>query len=196
MFVNVGFPSTSFGVYQPYIVAVPGMSHADGSIVVTVRNLSSLVTIFFVAFYYKKLDCRLGIFLGTLTTALGFLVFSFANNLFLFVCASIIAGMGYGFAGTSAMTILIGRWHDKNTGTPMGIATVGSSVAGFFVPMVVLFVVSNGGVNEAFAIQAIFTFVTAILLFIFVRNNPNGYVKKEVAKIDKKEKQPLPKRKY
>ena len=49
MFVNVGFPSTSFGVYQPYIVAVPGMDHSAGSIVVTVRNFASLVTIFFIA---------------------------------------------------------------------------------------------------------------------------------------------------
>lgn len=109
MFVNVGFPSTSFGVYQPYIVAVPGMDHSAGSVVVTVRNFASLVTIFFIAWYYRKLDCRMGIFLGTLATAIGFGIFAISNNLTTFVIASIVSGIGYGFAGTSAMTILIAR---------------------------------------------------------------------------------------
>ena len=109
MFVNVGFPSTSFGVYQPYIVDGPGMSHSDGSIVVTVRNFASLVSIFFIAWYYRKFDCRMGIFLGTLATAIGFGVFAISDNLTTFVIASVISGIGYGFAGTSAMTILIAR---------------------------------------------------------------------------------------
>ena len=109
MFVNVGFPSTSFGVYQPYIVDVPGMSHSDGSFVVTIRNFSSLVTIFFLAWYYKLLDCRMGIFLGTLATAIGFGIYSISYNLLTFSIGSIVTGIGYGFAGTTAMTILIGR---------------------------------------------------------------------------------------
>ena len=49
MFVNVGFPSTSFGVYQPYIVEQPGMSHFYGSVVVSLRALASLISMFFIA---------------------------------------------------------------------------------------------------------------------------------------------------
>lgn len=51
----------------------------------------------------------MGIFLGTLATAIGFGVFAISDNLTTFVIASVISGIGYGFAGTSAMTILIAR---------------------------------------------------------------------------------------
>ena len=78
MFVNVGFPSTSFGVYQPYIVNQPNMNHFFGSLVVSLRALSSLVTMFFVAAWYKKFDCRVGIFIATIVTGLGFVIFALA----------------------------------------------------------------------------------------------------------------------
>lgn len=196
MFVNVGFPSTSFGVYQPYIVAVPGMSHADGSIVVTVRNFVSLITIFFIAWYYRKLDCRMGIFLGTLATAIGFGIFAISYNVTTFIIASVVSGIGYGFAGTSAMTILIARWHEKDTGTPFGIATIGSSVAGACVPMVVLSILSTGELFQAFGVQAIFALITAFVLLIFVRNSKDGKKTKDQLKLMRNANFKLPKAKY
>ena len=32
LFTNVGLPSTSFSVYQPYLVGLPGVGHSGGSI--------------------------------------------------------------------------------------------------------------------------------------------------------------------
>ena len=37
LFTNVGLPSTSFSVYQPYLVDLPGVGHSGGSIIVSVR---------------------------------------------------------------------------------------------------------------------------------------------------------------
>ena len=91
LFVNVGFPSTAFGVFQPYIVEVPGMSHALGSLVVSFRALVSLLATFFVAHYYRRLDCRAGVALGTCLTGLGFAVYAFADSFALFMLGSLLA---------------------------------------------------------------------------------------------------------
>lgn len=138
----------------------------------------------------------MGIFLGTLSTAIGFGIFAFSYNLATFVIASVISGIGYGFAGTSAMTILIARWHEKDTGTPFGIATIGSSVAGICVPMVVLEILSTGDLGQAFGVQAIFALITALVLLIFIRDNPDGKKSKDQLKLKRNAKRKLPSGKY
>lgn len=172
MFVNVGFPSTSFGIYQPYIVAVPGMTHAYGSLIVTLRNLSSLLTMFFVAIYYKKFNCRMGIVIATIITAIGFVLFGFSDNVVMFSISSVICGIGYGLGGSAGMTILLGNWFTKDIGKAIGIATIGSSLSGVILPGLVLYIISNLSLNYAFWAQACIAIVTAVILLIFVRNKP------------------------
>ena len=47
LFVNTGFTSTSFSIYQSYIVDIPGVGDVGGSVVVTVRTFVSLICMFF-----------------------------------------------------------------------------------------------------------------------------------------------------
>ena len=46
LFVNTGFTSTSFSIYQSYIVNIPGVGDVGGSVVVTVRTFVSLICMF------------------------------------------------------------------------------------------------------------------------------------------------------
>lgn len=72
LFTNIGLPSTSFSVYQPYLVAIPGVGHAGGSVILSVRTFVSLVAMFFVARYYGWLNCRIGAFVASICVAIGF----------------------------------------------------------------------------------------------------------------------------
>ena len=40
LFTNVGLASTSFSVYQPYLVELPGVGHSGGSIVISIRTFA------------------------------------------------------------------------------------------------------------------------------------------------------------
>ena len=42
LFTNVGLASTSFSVYQPYLVELPGVGHSGGSIVISIRTFISV----------------------------------------------------------------------------------------------------------------------------------------------------------
>ena len=107
LFVNMGFASTSFGVYQPYIVEVVG--NTAGSVVLACRTLTSLVCMLLVNRYYTRLDCRRGVLVATLLTAVGFGIFSQARSTVLFCLGAVFTGAGYGLGGMVCMTTLVGR---------------------------------------------------------------------------------------
>ena len=75
LFVNTGFTSTSFSIYQSYIVDIPGVGDVGGSVVVTVRTFVSLICMFFTGVYFRRLNPRIGFFIATLFTALAFFLF-------------------------------------------------------------------------------------------------------------------------
>lgn len=95
LFTNVGLPSTSFSVYQPYLVDLPGVGHSGGSIIVSVRTFVSLLAMLVVGRYYDLVDCRIGAFLATLCVSAGFALYSFAGSNFSMLCgASALTGPG------------------------------------------------------------------------------------------------------
>ena len=88
LFTNVGLPSTSFSVYQPYLVDLPGVGHSGGSIIVSVRTFVSLLAMLVVGRYYDLVDCRIGTFLATLSVSAGFALYSLAGSNFGMLCGA------------------------------------------------------------------------------------------------------------
>lgn len=174
MFVNVGFPSTAFGVYQPYIVELPGMDHSLGSMVVSIRALVSLGATFMVARYFKRLDCRVGVSLGTAFTGLGFLVYAASSSFPMFAVGSVLCGLGYGFGGAVGMTLLVGRWFNHDIGKASGFAAMGSGVAGLLIPNLAVRVIASSGLAASFLFEAVLALCIAGVAFAFLRNHPRN----------------------
>lgn len=170
--VNVGFPSTSFNVYQPYIVELVGDS--AGSLILAVRTFVSLVCMVFVARYYQKLDCRLGIFLATLCTAAGFIVYSASQSLPGMCLAAALTGAGYGMGGFAGLTLVIGRWYKEHVGRALGIAATGSGLASIVVPLLATWIIHNVSLSWAFKLQGIFALVVGLVVFALLRNRPGA----------------------
>ncbi len=172
MFTTIGLASTSFSVYQSYIVELPGVGHTGGAIVLGVRNFTSFVCMFFVAAYFRWLDVRLGVLLGCLLEAAGFFIYSLAAGLPLLCVGAFIVGAGYGLGGAVAVTLLIGRWYHTHVGTASGIAMVGSGVAGMLVPPAVAHLVATYSLQVAFATEAAVALACALIIFVLLRNHP------------------------
>ena len=172
LFVNIGLPSTSFSVFQPYIVAVPGVGDTGGSIVLAVRTGTSLLSMLFVNAYYQKLNTRRGAFVASLLVALGFILFSQAGSLGGFCLAAVFTGMGYGLGGMVATTTIISRWYNGHVGRAVGIAAVGSGVAGMAIPAIMAAVIETSSLSVAFAVDAGIALVIGSITFLFMRNTP------------------------
>lgn len=188
LFTNIGLPSTSFSVYQPYLVAIPGVGHAGGSVILSVRTFVSLVAMFFVARYYSCLNCRVGAFVASVCVAIGFALYAANTESYVGLCVgSVFTGLGYGLGGMICSTMLIGRWFETNVATVAGIAAVGSGVAAVVLPPIVVAVVNATSLSAAFALEAALALALGLLVFALLRNFPEDmglspYVSKKTSK--------------
>ncbi|HJI80109.1 MAG TPA: MFS transporter, partial [Eggerthellaceae bacterium] len=173
LFTNVGLASTSFSVYQPYLVELPGVGHSGGSVIISIRTFISLIAMFFVARYYDKLDCRKGVAFASFCIGVGFVLYALNTSNYVGLCiGSVFTGLGYGLGGMVASTMLIGRWFKDHVATAAGIAAVGSGVAAVVVPPVVVALESALSLSSAFAAEGVLAIVDALLLYALLRNKP------------------------
>lgn len=188
LFTNVGLASTSFSVYQPYLVELPGVGHSGGSIIISIRTFISVVAMFFVARYYEKLDCRKGVALASFCIGAGFVIYALSTSNFIGLCTgSIFTGLGYGLGGMVASTMLIGRWFKDHVATAAGIAAVGSGVAAVVVPPAVVALERAFSLSSAFVIEGALALFDAVALYVLLRNRPKemgltAYVDPKLAK--------------
>ena len=173
LFLNTGLPSTSFNVYQSYLVRLDGIGDFGGSLIVTIRTFISLIAIFFVNAYYKKVDLRRGILLASFLTAIGFFIYGFADSIEVYCIGSLFTGAGYGFGGLVAVTLLIGNWYRGHVGTIVGIASMGSSVASIVIPIGVAAIISVTALSTAFLSEAVLALVLTLFLLVFLRTSPS-----------------------
>ena len=169
----MGLTSTSFNVYQPYIIATDGVGDVGGSLILSIRTLTSLLTIIFVDRYYHALDVRLGVFLASLMTTAGFVIYSFAGNLGGFVAGAVFAGAGYGLGGMVGMTLLVSRWFDHGLGGAVGFATLGSGFASILVPLAAVRIIEGQSLQLSFRLEALLALALGLLVFALLRNRPS-----------------------
>lgn len=172
LFLNTGLPSTSFNVYQSYLVQLDGIGDFGGSLIVTVRTFVSLVAVFLVGAYYKKMRLRRGILLASLLTAIGFLIYGLADTLEAYCIGSVFTGLGYGLGGMVAVTVLIGNWYRGHVGTVVGVASMGSSFASIVIPLAMAAVISWTALSTAFLVEAALALAVTVVLAIFLRTGP------------------------
>lgn len=173
LFVNVGLPSTSFSVFQPYLVALPGVGNTGGSIIISVRTFVSLIAMLVVGRYYDLLNCRLGAFVASLCVCVGFFIYSQNTGNFAGLCAgSVFTGLGYGLGGMIASTMLINRWFRTNVATVAGIAAVGSGAAAVILPNVSVALIGAHSLSTAFLFESALALVLGALVFLLLRNYP------------------------
>ena len=173
LFINIGLNSTSFAVYQPYIVAVPGVGDTGGSLVLSTRMIVSVLATLIVNRLYSRLEIRLSLTLATVLTGAAFVIYSFAGSLPVFLLGAVVGGIAYGFGGLVATTTLIGRWFSSGIGEAVGVATVGSGVAGFVIPVAATNIIEGQSLGAAFLAEAVLSFAAAAALFLLLRNRPS-----------------------
>ncbi len=173
IFCNMGFINNGFSVCLPYVEEQGGFSGMQGSMIISVRCASSLISTFFVTKYYKKVKMRKGVFIATLMSALAYFTFSLGGRrIMVYYLGAVIAGVSYAFGTTIPMSILINNWFVKRRGVAIGIATCGTAFCTMIFPPIITAVIQNVGLGAAFRVESAFVLLCAVLIFIIVRERP------------------------
>lgn len=173
IFVNIGLASTAFSVHQPYLVAIEGIGDTGGSLILSVRTLTSFVAMLVVDRYYNALDVRVGVLIASLCTAGGFAVYSVATTLPVFFAGAVLLGLGYGLGGMVAMTYLANRWFASGIGSVVGFASMGSGIASIVMPLIVVNVIESASLSAAFLVEGAVACIVGVGVFALLRNRPS-----------------------
>ena len=172
MFVcNMGLCSNILSVYLPFIEA-GGISHSMGSAILTVRCLFSFGATFLVELYYRKLSLRRGVLLASLTGVLSALIYAIGGSAPVYYAGAALGGICYGLGCIYPVSLLLTRWFNAHRGLAIGISSAGSGVAIMVFSPVVSALVLRYSLRATFLIQAGFMLISALLVFLFLRDDP------------------------
>jgi sugar phosphate permease len=169
--------SIAFSVYLPYIAKHGSFSGVGVSFIITVRSVFTLVGMFVLPAYYKKLDIRAGAALSAVMAALTFVVYGLAENLFLYYAGAAVAGIAYGLGSMIPVSIVINRWFVEKRALAIGIASCGTGIATLIVPPSLALLIAAFGLKTTMYIEAGVILLVAAFIFLSLRNDPSllGY---------------------
>ena len=183
LFCTGGLLVTGFNVYTPYLISEGGLTNAQVSLILMVRNLFTLIAMFLVVPMIRKLDVRLGMTAAVLVAAAAFLVLSAAGNFPMYVAGMSLSGLSYGLGGMVTVSVIIRRWFAEHDGLPLGICTAGTGLSSVIGSPVITWMVEKFSMRFAFRMEAIFMAAVAALLFLLIRNYPSLEKEHEVEEI-------------
>lgn len=172
LFCTSGLSVNTFTIYQPYILELNDFTNSQSSMIITVRNLFSFVSLLLVSRYYKLLPKRIGMGISGLLIVGGFVLFGLAKGFTSYCCAAAVVGVGYGFGTMVPITILISEWFTEKRNTAVGICSAATGLSTLGIPSVISSSIVKIGIQKTFLIEAVAIFVLVLISFLLIRNSP------------------------
>ena len=174
LFCTGGLLVTGFNVYTPYLISEGGLTNPQVSVVLMVRNLFTLISMFIVVPLIRRMDIRLNITSAILVAALAFVVFSLAKGFFAFCVGMALSGLAYGLGGMVSVSVIIRRWFDEHDGLALGICTAGTGLSAVIGAPIITAMVEGRSMRFSMRMEAWFMLAAAALMFLLLRNYPSA----------------------
>jgi len=172
LFVATGLPNAAFGVHLPYILAETGFTNAQGSLIISFRNLSCLIAMLMVDRFYNVLDMRKGLVASALMATVSCLIYSRAESLPVYFLGALFGGAANGLGGMIPISVLISKWFERRRAFALSICSAGSGLATVVLPPVIAALIRVSNLKTAFAFEGLFIAISAILICAALRNTP------------------------
>ena len=163
----------NFSVYLPHVIASGAVAEGvASSALITIRYISSFLTLAVIEPYLRRMGLRAGITTAVAGLTAGYLIFSMANSFPLYCVGSAISGVCYVLGGVVPISLMINRWFRSHTGLALGLCMAGSGIASMVAPPVITLLIQRFTLRGAFRIEAVFFLAAAAVMFTLVRNDP------------------------
>lgn len=172
MFFAVGVAVTAYSATSYYVIEQWGITNTQNSLLITVRVLTAIIAMYLTGIYYKKLSLRVGLSIGLLLGAAGYVVFALGSSMMYGYVAMTLIGFSHGFAGMIAISLIVERWFVKNRGLILGIVTTASGFTTMIFPPLLVKMVKSFSLQFTFWVVAGMFALLAIASFFIVRDRP------------------------
>lgn len=192
VFTTLGFCSSNKSMYVGAITEATGIKRSLFSFNDSCRYISTaIVNIFFGSliekFGVKKLVCG-----GFLSLMISSLLYSVAENVALFYLGGIFLGVGLSFTTTAMVSCIVNRWFKQNRGTIMGAVLAANGLGGAVAAQIIYPIIYEKnnlfGYRNAYRLVALILFAVAVIVFIFLKEQPKNEPKTKTVVAKKKPK--------
>ena len=161
--------NTLFGLYTDMY----GWQQTDMSYVITVAGWISLIAVVLFGTLGRKIGAKMVSVIGLAGSAVGFAILAMASTFEMFVAGVVVFNFAMVAYATIGVGLLGSSWFPRTKGAFMGIATMGMTISSATLnPIILGFAGSAMGVSGFFWAMAAIVAVTAVVVFFFVKNNP------------------------
>lgn len=137
------------------------------------QNLVTMILATQFARVSSKLDIRRTVILGGTCFVIGYIIFSFVNNMAGIFVARVFIACGFAFACYTSMALLINNWFTTKMGTYLGIAHMWGNVGSITMSTVFATWIANNGWRNSMRFTAIGYAVALLIYIIFLRSRPS-----------------------
>lgn len=120
-----------------------------------------------------RIRIKLLMVLGCLLLGAGLIIHAYAASAGMVYLARFLMGASLGFVGVAPCVVLVSAWFEKRRGTAIGILLTGTSLGGFFIPLLAAPLIASYGWRSAMlAISALVWVVLLPAVLIFINERP------------------------
>lgn len=189
LFCCIGLNINAFSVSIPYLTKLLELSYSQSSNFIMVRSLFAFGSMFFVKFYYDKLEIRLGYTLAIVLAALASLLYACAGSFIGLCIAAAVSGLASGLGGMYPAAILIHRWFPCHEGLAMGICAASTGFAIIVGAPIVTALTESFSARHPLIWETGLFLICAVVCFLLIRNFPKGVLHHKIERHAKR--QPL-----
>ena len=177
-FVCLGFCSSNKGLYLSAITNALGLKRSLFSLNDTCRYVATAITNLFFGSLMSRFGTRKMAAFGFLSLIAATLIYSFAENIFVFYIGGTLLGIGFSFTSITMASTIIRQWFHKDIGTYTGIAFAASGIGGAVAAQIVTPLINEPGnpfgYRNAYLLVSAILLITGIVVALLLRESPTG----------------------
>ena len=168
LFISVGFIFYSYGVFFNALQAEFGGGRLGVSLGIAIMNVTMGLMAPFLGRIIDKGSIRTVMLVGAILMPAGFFLASQVNAIwqFYFLLATLMGG-GAALIGQLPSSTLVTNWFVRRRGTALGIATMGISMSGVFMPPLTTYLIAAVGWRNTFVVYG---FAGLVIVLPLVRS--------------------------
>lgn len=176
----LGFCSSNKSIYLNAITGALGISRGAFSINDSCRFITTAVVNMFFGTLVYRFGTKKLIAAGFLCLICSMLIYSVATSVPVFCIGGVFLGLGLSWTTTTMVGSIVNKWCKENKATIMGAVLAANGLGGAVAAQIVSPIIYQEGnpfsYQEAYRLVALILFVVAVIIMIFYRENPKGYV--------------------
>ena len=178
--ITLGFCSSTKPLYLSAVTGALGIERSLFSINDSCRFVTTAIVNLFFGTLIAKFGPRKLIGTGFACLASSMLIYSLAENVFVFYIGGCLLGLGLSWTTTTMVGFVLGRWCKEHKGTIMGAVLAANGLGGALAAQIVGPIISGSadgfGYRWAYQLTAIVLLTVGIVVVVLFKNAPDDAV--------------------